>query len=702
MATLTVLHAPPLRAGGDLDVDRAAGSATQDQRARIVRGQVIHDGTGRPVAGAIVVLLVAGGERARTLADTSGGFTLRWSDDGSAELRADVIGRPSVHVPLAPGDTAARVVIPARTINLRSLASAPEDAECTALPAADRSADVLWTEVRKALESDAWARATHAFAYDLFQYERQIDAQGRIANERSRRIDDVMGGPSRSRAPEEVSRAGFARSTPAGDVLYAPDADVLLAPAFTRTHCFRVREGDRNRIGLAFRPLESRDLVDIEGVFWLNRTTAELTDIRFEYTGLEAPEGRRAGGGLEYARLGDGLWTLSRWNVRTPAPEPGSRLMREEGVEVIRVTRADGTVTPVVPRAALIGTLTDSVGGEPVAGAAIRLLGTDYAATTNADGRFFIPELPGGRFVLRATGQDRGSRDSPPADVRLFSNQATHVGITLRAPPGTAAPVEPRFTALDSIRHYLGELGLASSQLVDSLIMDGLHDDRVGALVGRITDAASGRALQGVLLRIEATPLRVVTEANGTFSFPEVPAGRHVLTAEMLGYANRSDTLRVVPGEIIEAAFGMTTRAIELAPIEVTVRSRWLDTNGFYVRRSGGLAGHFFSRADIERKAPAQLTDLLRDIPGVLVLSRGVGTSSVYFRRVTTIVSDEGARGCEPAIYYDGIPMNAGFDRLHEIAIPFIDGVEVYVGAATPIRFQHPCGVVLIWTRRPR
>lgn len=704
LLTAALLHpaspAPALRTPGE----PGAALPQQTSRARPVRGTVVYDGTNAPVAGALVVWLVDGVVRARTLTDESGSFSIETAESGSGELRADIVGRPGVHVRLEPGDTLARLVIPARTIGIDALASAPDAAQCVRLPSPEQSAGILWREARTALAIDAWGRESRIFAYHLFQFERQLDGRGRVDAERSRRLDEVVDGPSRSRSADEVAREGYAQRAERGEVLFAPDSDVLLSPAFAETHCFRIRTGDRQRIGLAFESAAARDIVDIQGVFWLDRTTAELKAVEFEYTGLSAAGAMRPGGSLEYARLRRGYWALARWVVRSPMPDPAGQRVREEGVEVIEVVHSDGTTLPVLPRAALIGTLTDSAGGSPVAGAAIRLVGTSYAATTNAEGRFFIPELPGGRFRLTASDAQGEPVRTPPMDVRLVPNQATHIDINLHVPAGAVTPEQSaaRYTALDSIRFYLRDLGLASSQHVDSLIADGLRDDRMGLLVGRVTDLGTGRPIGGVLLHLERPQLRTVTESNGTFAFADVMAGRHILTTEMLGYAQRSDTLDILPGEIMEAVVGLTTSPIALAPIEVTVRSRWLDSNGFYTRRTGGLAGHFFTRADIDAKSPAVFTDLLRDLPGVLVLSRGVGASSVYFRRVTTIVADEGARGCEPAIYYDGIPMNLGFDRLHEIPIPFIDGVEVYVGAATPIQFQHPCGVVLIWTRRPK
>ena len=172
----------------------------------------------------------------------------------------------------------------------------------------------------------------------------------------------------------------------------------------------------------------------------------------------------------------------------------------------------------------------------------------------------------------------------------------------------------------------------------------------------------------------------------------------------MLGYSERLDTLDVPPGVIIEASVAMATEAIALEPITVTVLSRWLDQQGFYDRRTGGFAGHFFTREDIEKEGLTKFTDLFRDVPGVSVVHAQPGMTSIRFRRLhrMTATEAESVRGCEPAVYYDGIPMNVSIDRLDMIAVPFVEGVEIYVGAATPIAYQHPCGVILVWTRRPR
>jgi hypothetical protein len=265
---------------------------------------------------------------------------------------------------------------------------------------------------------------------------------------------------------------------------------------------------------------------------------------------------------------------------------------------------------------------------------------------------------------------------------------------------------EQKLTAFDSIRWVLRSAGLEASQRVDSLISESLNTREPGRLLGRVVDRGTGRAIPGAEIVLVGTPYASIARNDGRFAVGDVPSGQYVLQTRMLGYAPRTDTVTVPPGLAVEADVALATQPIQLEPLNITVHSRWLDSNGFFERRASGLAGTFYTRKDIEIKKPALFTDLLRDIPGVTMVSDEVGKMSVRFRRTTTLVGpvaiDEAYRGCTPGVFYDGIPLNAGFDRMHNIPIPFIDGIEVYVGAATPIQYKNPCGVILIWTRRPR
>src|SRR5262249_53043076 len=124
-------------------------------------------------------------------------------------------------------------------------------------------------------------------------------------------------------------RTGYVVSDTSGTTYYAPDAEVLLSDFFAAAHCFHLVEPPRSAgvsslIGVAFQPLRDRPVLhDIDGTLWLDRTSAELRTLEFRYTGLPdyvAPA--NPGGKVEFLRLSDGGWLVSRWSVRMPVVGP--------------------------------------------------------------------------------------------------------------------------------------------------------------------------------------------------------------------------------------------------------------------------------------------------------------------------------------------------------------------------------------------
>ncbi|MFQ5691006.1 MAG: hypothetical protein ACE5HQ_12130 [Gemmatimonadota bacterium] len=130
---------------------------------------------------------------------------------------------------------------------------------------------------------------------------------------------------------------------------YAPDAGVLLSDEFLATHCLSVTENGGRWIGLRFDPVPDREVADVAGVLWLDRSTRELKRLEYTYTRLRQflrrnvlpplvadiydrawPDRRVSlyriplsgqdccGGSLEFERLWNGAWITRRWEIRTP------------------------------------------------------------------------------------------------------------------------------------------------------------------------------------------------------------------------------------------------------------------------------------------------------------------------------------------------------------------------------------------------
>jgi hypothetical protein len=214
-----------------------------------------------------------------------------------------------------------------------------------------------------------------------------------------------------------------------------------------------------------------------------------------------------------------------------------------------------------------------------------------------------------------------------------------------------------------------------------------------GQIVGRVLDHKSGKPLGGARVGIRDTEIQTIADNSGRFVLSGVPAGMHVLEAELIGYELRAGQIRVLSRETVETDVRLATQPLNLPPLEVTVRSGRLAGVGFYERRDDyGAQGRFLSRPDIEKKNAQLFTDLLSNQHGLKVDYVGAGQRRVFVNRGV---------GCTPMLWVDGVLSdNTNFDIIRP---EVVEGIEIYIGANVPLQFHRAasdCGVIAVWTRR--
>jgi hypothetical protein len=172
---------------------------------------------------------------------------------------------------------------------------------------------------------------------------------------------------------ESLAARGFARPDSLGVTMYyGPDLPVLTSEVFLGQHCFRIRRAEGpsrdSLVGLGFEPVAGRGLVDVAGVLWLDRQSAELRALEFRYTNLGQWAGRGATGLVVFERLPNRAWVIRRWFIRMPIPRVGPKPLqlgglvptapidtigvagyREEGGWITVVLSADGHTVAVFP-----------------------------------------------------------------------------------------------------------------------------------------------------------------------------------------------------------------------------------------------------------------------------------------------------------------------------------------------------------------
>lgn len=235
-------------------------------------------------------------------------------------------------------------------------------------------------------------------------------------------------------------------------------------------------------------------------------------------------------------------------------------------------------------------------------------------------------------------------------------------------------------------------------------------------IVGRVIDDVTERPLSGaeVTLRTVDGRLlrRVETEQTGMFEFEVDRVSAVRLEVRRISYlANTTPTLHFDGRKFFQVEVRLDPDAILLAPLEVITwsvvdPSPFLE--GFRQRLKTGM-GTFITRDAIEARRPAQIADLLRDVPGVTVTGSSVGG------RATVQVGRSLGRDCQTQIWVDGFLMNrrasrqTGFGpadfRIDDSVNPLsVEGIEIYRGlSSVPAEFLNQdaeCGVIAIWTRR--
>lgn len=545
----------PLRAAAALALPALAAllslaSAPSPASAQAtVVGQVTDARTGRPLEG-VVVRLVAPGRRgeggeevAGAFTDADGRFRLELERPGRHRLEAERIGYESfageAFVVELGGRAERDVRLEPEGVRLSGI-EVTSRRRCSTEPATARATQRLWREARRALEAARWTAEHASVEMRTRNYERRLDADLNVVEVLSETRGFGLGAsPYHSLPAEELSERGYA--DPRGDYVdyYAPDADALLSDTFRRDHCFWVTRDDApdpGWVGLAFEPAEGREVPEIEGVLWLDETTAELKRLDFDYVNLPfRTSSHAAGGRVDFLRLPSGPWLVRRWSIRMPRMERDELRFRayrreelrvagyeEEGGEVVRAASGGRTLYDT-ERATVAGVVYDSVRGQPLAGARVELAGTGRADTTGAEGHFRFPAVPEGSYRVRSTHPSLAALGLGELEGRADVAPGERVETHLAVPgPGTLA------------RRLCPDAGDGEGAVVGRVRGGDGSDPVPGADVAAVWPRGDGAAEAG---DPEAwTHRRVRADGQGRFRLCGVPAGRTLaLRAEAEG-----------------------------------------------------------------------------------------------------------------------------------------------------------------------
>jgi hypothetical protein len=221
-------------------------------------------------------------------------------------------------------------------------------------------------------------------------------------------------------------------------------------------------------------------------------------------------------------------------------------------------------------------------------------------------------------------------------------------------------------------------------------------------LKGRVIDARTTVPTSGSTIVIQddrgSKPRQATTDSAGGFLVVLRSDGLYTLTVTKLGYVqHRGDTVRIGTSESVSVEVRLDQTVMPLNPVIVTDRVSWLP-DGFEQRRAAGF-GRFLTRKDIDQRRASNTSDLLRGIPGIVLVPtrRGRGSTSELMMRGFTGL-------CQPALWIDGVHLSSFGDAVvDQVLSPgVLEAAEIYNStSAAPAQYRTGnCGVVLFWTRR--
>lgn len=426
--------------------------AASSAPAQAIRVRTVEVETGRTIAGAIVVLLDSAGRRVvQGLTDDLGRITFPAPVPGSYRLKADRIGHPGVIGPFFNSADVGPITLemPAERFELPELAVAATSV--CGRRENDETAR-LWGEIRKALSASEITSSSEAVPLQVRRFVRYRSLSGALQSDSTTRTFITRATPFVTPNPASITASGYIQGANGQYRFFGPDAAFLLSDEFLETHCFRVARAEEDMpglVGLGFEPVKGRDVPEIKGTLWVDRATAELRTLAYDYVNVpRSVDAKGLGGKLEFERLPSGGWIIRDWYIRMPDRvdlRPGARRPASgQPFTIVGFVDDGGTARPMGDASALVSetvartsqasqVLRDvrvrvmSSDGTPIEGALVAVAELDTTVRSGAGGQLRLSDVALDRLRLRI----RAIGHTPLSAVITLAGNRRQVDTTL-------------------------------------------------------------------------------------------------------------------------------------------------------------------------------------------------------------------------------------------------------------------------------
>lgn len=220
----------------------------------------------------------------------------------------------------------------------------------------------------------------------------------------------------------------------------------------------------------------------------------------------------------------------------------------------------------------------------------------------------------------------------------------------------------------------------------------GATAQKNATLSGRIFDNQTGESLPGANILIEGSKLGGITDFEGNFLIPGIPAGNYSVRFTYVGYVSDTIQIKLSEGEVKSIDFRLNPNSSQLKEAEIT-SSRITNTENAVLAemRQADQLINGVSAQQISKTQDRTASDVIKRLPGVTVIEdRFIMLRGLNERYNQVLLNDGAAPGIEAdkrAFSFDLIPGS------------MIDRLIIYKTAAPELPGDFAGGVIKIYTR---
>ncbi|MGH7127855.1 MAG: carboxypeptidase-like regulatory domain-containing protein, partial [Planctomycetaceae bacterium] len=233
-----------------------------------------------------------------------------------------------------------------------------------------------------------------------------------------------------------------------------------------------------------------------------------------------------------------------------------------------------------------------------------------------------------------------------------------------------------------------------------------------GSVRGRVTQAGAVRPLVDVQVYVPGTGRGVLTDAEGNFLIENVPAGEHVVRAELIGFEAAEQPVTVAAGQTATVEIALSTAAIGLDEVVVTGTA-----GGEQKRAIGNVVSQVRATEVLDKAIVQNVQGLINGRAANVVIQPGTGMIGSG-ARVRIRGASSFSLSNEPLLYVDGVRVDNAqgvgptvqafgsgvISRMNDFNPEDIESIEIIKGpaAATLYGTEASNGVIQIITKKGR